>query len=453
MTTSQSISRRTTLKLGVAGTAAAGLPLVHMRTAHAAGTLKLALWSHFVPAANPVMRKLVAEWGEKNHVETSIDFLSTSGSSNALLLGEAAEALGGAGHDVMAFQIWGVHQYHQHLEPVDDVVEGLIKQYGKLDGSIEYLGKVDGHWMAVPTSVGTQLKVACARMSLFEKWGEDVRKWYPNAPSTPSAGAPWTYERMLELAPKAKQANMPFALGLGHDFDSVDWTGALLRAYGAVLVDADKKILIRSDAVQQALEYLQKLYPSLPADAIVYTTASNNKALVAGKSAMIFNPPSGWWVARRDAPKIAPDCWSFPNPSGPKGRYIPYSPYFWGVWSFSQNKSAAKELISWLQQRKQVETLCDSSAGYDVPPFLSMHDFTIWATEKPPLGTIYNYPIRPWHDSAASIAASPAPPPIATQLYSNATFNVMATKLVRDKEKMKDVLDWAENEINGYINM
>lgn len=47
----------------------------------------------------------------------------------------------------------------------------------------------------------------------------------------------------------------------------------------------------------------------------------------------------------------------------------------------------------------------------------------------------------------------PAPPRIGVQLYNNAIFNMMIVKLAKNKEQMKDVLDWAENEINGYISM
>ncbi|HWA79345.1 MAG TPA: extracellular solute-binding protein [Acetobacteraceae bacterium] len=444
------VSRRDALKLAAAG---AALPLVHMRTAHAAGSLKVALWDHWVPAANPAMQKLIAEWGAKNKVDVSIDLLQ-SGTANAkLLLAEAAESLAGTGHDIMTFQAWGVQQYHQHLEPIDDVMGGLIKQYGAVDPTSAYLGKVDGHWMGLPTSVGSQYKPSCARISYFSKAGYDVRQWYPNAPGNAKTATDWTYDTLLKMAPGAKQAGLPFGLGLGLTTDSVDWTGALLRAYGAVLVDEKGNPQLRSDAVQQVLEYLQKLYEFLPADTVTYDDASNNKALISGQSALIFNPPSAWWVARRDAPKVAEDCWTFPSPSGPAGRFNPYLPFFWGIWSFSPNKTAAKELITWLQQRAQVETLCDVSVGYDIPTFASMHDFKIWAEVKPPLGTVYNYPIRPWHDTQSNVSGFPAPPRIAIQLYNNATFNVMAVKLAKGKQKMKDVLDWAENEINGYINM
>ncbi len=444
------MSRRNAIKLGAA---AAALPLVHMQTAHAAGTLKLAFWDHWVPAANPTMQKLLAEWGAKNHVNVSLDLLSAGTANDKMLLAEAAESLAGTGHDIMVFQAWGVQQYHQHLTPIDDVVEGMIKQYGPVDTMDAYLGQVNGHWYGFPTSVGSQVKPSLARISWFKKWGYNVQEWYPNKPGNAKTADAWTYDLMLKLAAEAHKAGKPFGLGLGQTTDSVDWTGAVLRANGGVLVDEKGNLQLRSDAVQQTLEYMAKLYPYLPADTSTYDDASNNKALISDSAAMIFNPPSAWWVARRDAIKVAEDCWQFPMPSGAKGRYDCHLPFFWGIWSFSPNKTAAKELISWLQQRSQVETLCNASIGYDIPTFQSMHDFEIWSTVKPPLGVVYNYPIRPWHDTESNVSGYPAPPHIATQLYVNGTFNVMIVKLAKNKQKMKDVLDWGENEINGYINM
>jgi len=39
------------------------------------------------------------------------------------------------------------------------------------------------------------------------------------------------------------------------------------------------------------------------------------------------------------------------------------------VWSFSRNKSAAKDLIEYLMQRPLVEERCTVVEGYDIPPF------------------------------------------------------------------------------------
>jgi len=61
MTATTRLSRRTALKLGATATA---LPLVHIRTAAAAGKLSLALWDHWVPTGNAALRAQVDAWAE-----------------------------------------------------------------------------------------------------------------------------------------------------------------------------------------------------------------------------------------------------------------------------------------------------------------------------------------------------------------------------------------------------
>ena len=181
----------------------------------------------------------------------------------------------------------------------------------------------------------------------------------------------------------------------------------------------------------QVLEFAQKLVKFYPDDAVSYDDASNNRALISGKSALIFNPPSAWAVAKRDAPKVAEDCWTFPAPAGPKGRFVPTLSYFWGVYQFSQNKPAAKELIDYLMQRAQVEAREVASIGYDLPPYAGMLDFKIWEDVEPPKGTVYNYPIRPWHNQKGSLTAAEASPDVAVQIYNRAIHNQMMARLKR----------------------
>ena len=115
------ISRRKAVKLGAA---AAALPLVHIRTAGAAGKLNIGFWDHWVPGANDVMQKQVNAWADKNKVEVNADFITSSGGKLALT--PAAETQAKAGHDVMTFFTWDVHNYADHLAPVDDVMQRLI---------------------------------------------------------------------------------------------------------------------------------------------------------------------------------------------------------------------------------------------------------------------------------------------------------------------------------------
>ena len=182
--------------------------------------------------------------------------------------------------------------------------------------------------------------------------------------------------------------------------------------------------------MRQVLEFAQQLVKFYPADAVSFDDASNNRALISGKSALIFNPPSAWAVAKRDAPQVAADCWTFPAPSGPKGRFVPTLSYFWGVYKFSQNKPAAKELIEYLMQREQVEPRCVATVGLrHLPPYAGLLNFKMWEEVEPPKGTVFNYPIRPWHNQQPSLAAAEAPPDIAVQIYNRAIHNQMMARL------------------------
>ena len=52
---------------------------------------------------------------------------------------------------------------------MNDVMEPLIKQNGAVNGTVEYLGKVDGKWLAVPATVGSQIKGPCSRIDLMKQ--------------------------------------------------------------------------------------------------------------------------------------------------------------------------------------------------------------------------------------------------------------------------------------------
>ena len=229
-------------------------------------------------------------------------------------------------------------------------------------------------------------------------------------------------------------------------FDSM---GALFGSYGAELVDAKGNITVNSDAVKQVLEYMKKLVPFLPPDVFAWDDASNNKWLVSGKGALIMNPPSAWAVAKRDAVKVAEQLWTFPTPRGPKGRYQPYLPFFWGIWKFSKNKSAAKSLMRHISTRSAVEKMVAASQGYDIPAFSKLNDFKTWAEEGPPKGTLYNYPPKP--GQILSISAFPAPPKIAAQIYTQAITTKMVAKCTQGGESIDKAIAWAASELQGFM--
>src|SRR6202166_1048433 len=324
----------------------------------------MGFWYDWVPEANKFSTALINEWAEKEKVEVSIDYIPSQGNKNLLTI--AAEAQAKSGHDILAMPSWWPHAHAELLEPVNDIMEPLIKQNGDVNGTVQYLGKAGDKWLGVPSCIGSQIKGPCSRIDLLKKYaGIDIQEMYP-AGSPPKADN-WNTDTFLKAAEACKKGGFPFGIGLGETPDSVDTAGAFFLAFGAELVDAKGNLKVKTDEVRQVLEFYKKLIPLLPPSVASWDDASNNKALVAGESALIMNPPSAWAVAKRDAPQVAEQCWTHGFPAGPKGRFAPFAPFFWTTWNFSKNKEAAKSLLVHLSQPSSIEKLVAASGGDDPP--------------------------------------------------------------------------------------
>ncbi|MBV8394461.1 MAG: extracellular solute-binding protein [Alphaproteobacteria bacterium] len=430
----------------VAGLSAAFVAAPFVRGAHAAGKLSMALWDHWVPNANNATETLVREWAEKEKVEVQIDFITSQG--NKLLLTSAAESQAKAGHDLIALSTWLPSRYKDQLVPMNELMDQLIAEHGKVNATVEYLGKIDGKWLGVPATVGSQIKGPCSRIDYMKELaGIDVQAMYP-AGSAPKADN-WTFDTFLKAAEACHKGGHPFGIGLGSTADNVDTAGAIFHGFGAMLCDAKGNITVKSDPVRQALDYYKKLMQFLPADVAAWDDASNNKYLISGQGALIMNPPSAWAVAKRDAPKVAEQLWTHGFAAGPKGRFAPFVPFLWSVWNFSKNQSAAKSLLAHLSTARASEKMVIASGGYDLPSFEKLTLFKIWEEEGPPKGTLYHYP-NPYNHQTLSVAAAPAPHAIAERIYTQATQTQMAVRYFRG-EKLEATLAWAESEVEGFM--
>jgi hypothetical protein len=443
------ITRRSLLSSALVGSVAA-LAAPYVKDSHAAGSLALGVWDHWVPGANKAFAALCNEWGTKNNVEVRIDFITSQGEKDKLTA--AAEAQAGTGHDIMSHRDWNIRVHAELLEPLDEIAAALIQQYGTISPVAEYLAKIKGAWRGVPAASGSQIKPCCSRFDLYQEHaGIDLREVFPADESKWDSAKVdgWNWDAYLAAAEKLFKAGYPVGLPMGQTSDSVDWVGALFNAYGVVMVDGKDNIKINSDETRAVLEYAKKLMAVIPPDVYAWDDAGNNRWLISGKGSGIMNPPSAWAVAKRDNPKVAENCWTHPMPRGPKGRFVGQLPQFYGLWSFSKNKAAAKDLLLFISQKPQVARLVEASFGFDLPSFRSMYDLDTWKTVGPPIGTVYGYPPRA--DEQTSIAGAPARSEVGAQIYNQAINTVMVAKFTQGGEKLDVVIKWAENELEGTL--
>jgi ABC-type glycerol-3-phosphate transport system substrate-binding protein len=442
-------TRRAVLKNAALATTAV-LAAPYVRGAHAAGTVTMGCWDHWVPGANNTLTKICNEWGEKNKVEIKIDYITSQGEKDKLTA--AAEAQAGTGHDIMSHRDWNIRIHQRVLEPLNNIVEEMIKKYGPISPVAEYLAKNKGSWYGIPTTVGSQVKPCQSRLDLFkEHAGIDLQAMFPADESKwdKAQTDKWTYEVYLEAAQKLHKAGFPVGIPMGQTSDAVDTVGAIFNAFGVVMIDDKDNIKVNSNETRVALEYMKKLMAVNPPEVYAWDDAGNNRWMISGKGSSIMNPPSSWAVAKRDNPTVAEKIWHHPMPKGPKGRFVGQLPQFYGVWSFSKNKSAAKDLLLHISQKEQVAQLVEASFGYDLPSFKSMYDLPTWKTVGPPVGVSYGYPPR--GDEQTSMFGHPARAEVGAQMYNQAINTVMVAKFTQGNEKLEDVIKWAEKELEGTL--
>ena len=379
-----------------------------------------------MPGGNDALKKLCGEWGAKNNVNVLLDFINTTG--NQLQLTSAAQFQSGNGHDGISLTPWDVGAYSDKLEPVDDVIGRLEAKYGTINPVAKFLAVHGGKWRGVPATSGTQNKPACVRYDLLQQHaGIDIRAMWPADNKRGPGADTWTWVTFLKAAEACHKAGVPFGLPMGQFSDAVDWVGAMFLGYGAQITNAKGEPTVKgNEKLRQAIDYGVRLSKFLPADVWAWDDASNNRALISGKSALVFNPPSAWAVAKRDNIAVAEKCWTVP-----------------------MNKGAAKAMLEFLSQRESAELTTNTSGGYDIPPFASMTDFKIWETQNPPVGTIYNYPLKPHHEAKTSIAFDPAPPELAAQMYIQALNTKVIARVAQGGETIDQAMGWLEREINN----
>ena len=184
-----------------------------------------------------------------------------------------------------------------------------------------------------------------------------------------------------------------------------------------MLVDKDAKITVKSDAVRQALDYCKKLMQFLPPDAPAWDDASNNKWLVAGQGRADHEPAErlGGRQARRAAGRRAVlDARHAVGAERPL-RAVPA--LLLGHLELLARTSRRPRACCGISRRAiAAEKMVAASGGYDLPSFEKLTDFKTWAEEGPPKGTLYHYP-NPHNHQILSVAAAPAPPKIAVQIY------------------------------------
>ena len=440
------LSRRKVIKTTAAASAAAFTSFPYIKSASSAGKLAVGAVDHWIPGNNAVLKEICEQWGVNNSVEVTVDFITVIG--NKLLLTAQAEARAKIGHDVYVMGNHTPSMFRHRLEPVNDVLADIIEEHGPLAEYATDAAYLDGVWLCSPSPTSSINWPLLSRLDYFRDYAEiDLQRIFPgDSDRDPTLVDSWDYELFLTAAEKLHAAGHPFGVALsGGGTDTNQMLAALFSAYGASIINEAGEISVDSDETRSVLEYCSRLTQFMPDSVYAWDDASNNRFIISGQGSSTCNPPSPWAVAKRDNPVVADQLWHHDHPRGPKGRFRPVTPAFWGIWNFSQNIPAAKDLLRHVARKDVVDKMVLASQGYDIPTITSHYQSNdYWANAEPPKGVLYNYPVR--GDEKQIISGYPAPAEFAAQIHAQALLPNLVARVTQGGDSFDDAISWAANE-------
>jgi multiple sugar transport system substrate-binding protein len=425
-TESPHVSRRRFLQVGGAGVAAGSLlTMLDARQAPAQikGTsLRMLLWSHYVPAYDVWFDKFTKEWGDKTGVKVRVDHMPHL----ELPARYAAEFAAGSGHDLIYFvgQIL-TGQYYRNLVDLSDVAEGLGKKYGGWLETSKSAAQVNGVWYALPDFF----------ISIPVLWRKDLF-------ATIGAGEPKTWDDLRKAAGQLKAKGHPTGMQFSHCNDANHNWRALMYCFGVKETDpSGQNILIDSKEMREALRFGKALYDEgMTSEVFSWDDASDNRFLASGVASWIHDAISAFHSTRLTNPKVFEQTFVVPEVAGPGGRWNVGEPNVWAIWKFSKNIPAAKEFIQYISDN-QKEAM-EASLGYNMP-FLKDQ----YKKPMPYLGKDAKLAALQDQEKLTAFLGFPGPmTPPAQEVVTTFIIPDMFTKVARGAP-VEDTMKWGVGEI------
>jgi len=420
------VSRRSLLKGAVAG--AAGGHLLTMLDARQApaqikGTsLRMLVWSHYVPAYDVWFDTFCKLWGDKTGVKVRVDHIPHL----ELPARYAAEFAAGGGHDLIYFvgQIL-TGQYYRNLVDLSDVAEGLGKKYGGWLESSKSAAQVAGAWYAVPDFF----------ISIPVLWRKDLF-------ASVGMGEPKTWDDLRKAAGQLKAKGHPSGMQFSHCNDANHNWRALMYCFGAKETDpSGQNVAIDSREMREALKFGKALYDEgMTPEVFSWDDASDNRFLASGVASWIHDAISAFISTRATNPKVFEQTFVVPEVAGPGGTWNVGEPNVWAIWKFSKNVPAAKEFIQHLADN-QKEAM-EASLGYNMP-FLKDQ----YKKPMPYLGKDAKLAVLQDQEKLTAFLGFPGPmTPPAQEVVTTFIIPDMFTKVARGAP-IEDTMKWGVGEI------
>jgi multiple sugar transport system substrate-binding protein len=397
------------------------------------GSLTLLMWSHFVPRHDKWFDKFAADWGKKVGVTVRVDHINTADVPRRA----ASEIQAGQGHDAIQ-HIAPFSQYEPSVLDMADVVQEANRRWGQqleLCRKSSYNPNTRRFYCYCP---GWSPDPGDYRKSMWQKVG------LPNGPGS--------WDELLRGAAEIKRTTgIPCGIGLSPETDSNMAARALLWSYGAAEQDADERVTINSEAAVEAVEFMTRLFREAETEEVFsWVPASNNQALIAGRSSYILNSISAWRTAMGTNRQIGDDIFFTPALRGPRAAMAAqHVIQQWIVPKHAKNPDAAKEFL--LHYTANFPAVTFHSELYDLPAWPSLvPQLNGWLDDDP-------YGAKPANKlallkNATSWSANigyPGPSnPAIGEIFSTNVLPTMFGRAARGQMTAKQAVADAEEQIN-----
>lgn len=328
------VSRRDFLKIAGVGGIGAGTMgpafLFPERAAAQQKTLKIAQWSHFVPAYDQWFdNTFCKQWGEKHGTNVTVDHINL----NELPARAASEVSAKKGHDLFMF-LSPPAAFEPQVLDMTHVYQEVEKKHGK---------KID---LAHKSTFNPKSKKYFAFSdSYVPDPGNYYKEWwaeagFPNGPDT--------YDDLRNGGKKIKdKSGHPVGIGLSQELDSSMALRAMLWSFGGAEQDEHGNVTINSKETIDALKYCKALYQeTMTPEVFTWDPSSNNRAMVSGKTSFIDNAIS---VTRQTEREHMPTdshimiCQALKGPARRIAAEHVMDCYV--IWNFAENKQGAQQFL------------------------------------------------------------------------------------------------------------
>lgn len=328
------VSRRDFFKLaGASGITAGALGpafLFPERAAAQQKTLKIAQWSHFVPAYDTWFdNTFCKQWGQKHNTNVVVDHINL----NELPARAASEVSAKKGHDLFMF-LSPPAAFEAQVIDMTHVYQEVEKKHGK---------KID---LAHKSTYNPKTKKYFAFSdSYVPDPGNYYKDWwaeagFPNGPNT--------YDDLLNGGKKIKdKSGHPIGIGMSQELDSSMALRAILWSFGGAEQDEQGNVTINSKQTIEALKYGKELFQqTMTPEIFSWDPSANNRAMVSGKTSYIANAISVTRQTEREHMPTDSHIMICKAPQGPARRIAAEHVMDCYVsWNFSENKEGAQQFL------------------------------------------------------------------------------------------------------------